>query len=246
MNVPLRAEAFDAALAEAEREGFSHLKFLQRLLAEQAGQRRERSIARRIREATFQGVHTLATFDWQFNAKSIDRTRVEELATGEFIRRRENLIFLGQSGVGKTHLVEAIGRAACVLGWRVKCLTSAELMQDLLASLADQTLPKRVRYYAKFDLLIIDELGFDRLERMESPRATSLLYKVITVRHGQRSTALVTNIDFELWNEYFGDAHLTMALMDRVVDSAIIMKISGKSYRAHRAQTMKPPESTGE
>ncbi len=237
----MRPEAFDAVVAEAEREGFSHLKFLQRLIAEQAAQRRERSIAYRIREARFRESKTLATFDWLFNAKTINRIRVEELATCEFIRRHENLVLLGQSGVGKSHLVQAIGHQACVRGWRVRYTTSSKLIEELRASLADQTLPACLREYSSLDLLIIDEFGFDRLERQESPQAASLLYKVIDARTQQRSTALVTNIDFGSWGEYLGDMNLAMALTDRMVDGAIIMKITGQSYRAHRAQPMKTP-----
>jgi DNA replication protein DnaC len=100
----------------------------------------------------------------------------------------------------------------------------------------DQTLPRQVRYYARFDLLIIDEFGSDRIERAEAPQAASLLYKVVDARSEQRSTALVTNLDFEAWAEYLGDPPLAMALLDRIVDGAIILKIAGKSYRAHRAK----------
>jgi DNA replication protein DnaC len=246
LKVPLREEAFDAALAEAEREGSSPLAFLARLIAEQAAQRRERGIAYRIREARFKEPKTLATFDWLFNAKTIDRSRIEELATGEFIRRRQNWILAGQSGLGKSHLVQAVGHQACVLGYRVRYITSARMLEDLRASLADQTLPSCLREYASFDLLIIDEFGFDRIERHESPQAASLLYKVVDARHQQRSTALVTNIDFAAWGEYLGDTHLAMALTDRMVDGAIIMKFAGKSYRAHRAQTAKPQASDKE
>lgn len=245
LKVPLRAEAFDALLAEAEREGFSHLQFLQRLITEQADQRRERSIAYRVREARFHEPQTLATFDWLFNAQTINRARIEALATGEFIRRRENLVLLGQSGLGKSHLVQAIGHQACRLGYRVRYTTSAELLEDLRASLADQTLSSCVHEYARCDLLIIDEFGFERLERLESPQTASLLDKVIDARSQQRSTALVTNIDFGDWGEYLGDPPLAMALIDRVVDGAIILKLTGKSYRAHRAQTMKPPQAAG-
>ena len=242
LKVPIRPEAFDAVLAQAEREGLSHLALLHRLIGEQAAQRRERSIAYRVREARFKESKTLATFDWLFNAKAIDRTHVETLATCEFIRRRENLGLVGQSGVGKSHLCQAIGHQACVLGWRVRYTTSAALLEELRASLADQTLPSCLREYASFDLLIIDEFGFDRLERQESPQAASLLYKVIDARSQLRSTALITNIDFKTWAEYLGDAPLAMALTDRMVDGAIIIKITGQSYRAHRAQPQKPPE----
>src|SRR5258708_32112784 len=97
-----------------------------------------------------------------------------------------------------------------------------------------ETLPRQVRSYARFDLLIIDEFGFERIERTEAPQAASLLYKVVDARSEQRSTALVTNIDFEGWGEYLGDAPLAMALLDRIVVGAIILKIAGKSDRGHR------------
>lgn len=189
LKVPLAPETFDAALARADHDGLSHLQFLHLLIAEQANQRRERSIAHRIREARFREPKTLAGFDWDFN-RSIQRAQIEELAAAEFIRRHENLVLVGQSGVGKSFLVQAIGQSACVLGLRVRYTTSADLLKDLTASLADQTLPQRVRYYARFDLVIIDEFGFDKIERAEAPQAASLLYKIIDARSQQCSTAL--------------------------------------------------------
>jgi DNA replication protein DnaC len=235
LGIPLRPEQLDAVLGRAESEGLSHLEFLRALISEQANGRRERRIAHRIREAGFAESKTLADFDWQFNAAVIDRVRIETLATGEFIGRRQNLVWVGQSGVGKSHLIQAIGQSACVLGYRVRYETSASILQVLTAALADQTLLRRMRHYAKFDLMILDEFGFDRVERLESPQAASLLYKLINARNG-RSTALVTNIDFEAWGEYLGDPPLAMAFLDRIVDGAIIMKFKGKSYRAHRAE----------
>ncbi len=170
LRVPLRAEQLDAALSRAEHDGLTHLQFVQLLLGEQADQRRERSIAHRIRDARFRDPHTLEGFDWQFNAATIHRTQIEELATGDFIRRKDNLVLVGQSGVGKSRIIQSIGRAACAQGLRVRYTTSGGLIEDLTAALADQTLPRRLRYYAGFDLLIVDEFGFDRLERREAPR----------------------------------------------------------------------------
>jgi len=193
-----------------------------------------------IREARFRERRPLGAFDWEFNRQAIDRTQIEELAGGAFIERQDNLVFVGQSGVGKSFLIQAIAEAACVLGYSVRYTTSADLLMDLTASLADQTLPERVRYYARFDLLVIDEFGFEKIERSNSPQAANLLYKVIDARTRQRATALVTNIDFAAWGDYLGDAPLAMAFLDRVVDGAIILKINGKSYRAHRASMPKP------
>lgn len=239
LKVPLTAAAFDTILARADREGMSHQQFLHLLIAEQANQRRERSIAHRIREAHLVERKPLGEFDWNFNKPAIDRVQIEELATGAFIQRQDNLVIVGQSGVGKSFLIQSIAESACVLGYTVRYTTSAELLIDLTKSLADQTLPQRVRYYARFDLLAIDEFGFDRVERTESPQAANLLYKIIDARSRHRSTALVTNIDFDAWGDYLGDPPLAMAFLDRIVDGAIILKINGKSYRAHRAKPLK-------
>jgi DNA replication protein DnaC len=233
LRIPVTAEQLDAALAEAEKAGWSHLDFLHRLLADQAGQRRARSVARRIKDAKFRDLKPLSAFDWNFNP-AIPRTQIETLAQGDFIRRQQNVVFVGQSGVGKSHLIQSIGEAACVLGYRVYYITSAELIEDLTAALADQTIHQRVRFYARYDLLIIDEFGFDKIERSLSPHAPSLWYKVIDARSNRASTALVTNIDFEEWSKYLDDNHLAMALLDRVVDGATIVKLTGKSYRIHR------------
>lgn len=239
LKIPLRAEQFDAVLTRAEREGLSHQQFLHLLLAEQAAQRRERSIARRIRNARFRDAKPLSAFDWEFNRAAIDRVQIEELASGDFIRRRDNLVFVGQSGVGKSFLIQALGLSACVHGYSVRYITSADLLADLTASLADRTLPKRLRYYARFDILLVDEFGFDHIERQQSPQAANLLFKVIDTRGPQRSTALATNIDFAAWKTYLADTYLASAFLDRVVEGAIILKINGRSYRAHHPAASK-------
>lgn len=236
LRVPLPEDALDAALSQAEKQRWSHLDFLVAVIGPLADRKRERTVERRIREARFPEVKMLDSFDWEFNAKAIDRTQIEALATCEFVRRGENLVFVGQSGVGKSHIMQAIGRQACSLNYRVRYITSAELINDLTASLADKTLPQRLRYYARFDLLIIDEFGFDKIERAESPEASNLLFKVIDSRHRHQSTVMITNIDFDLWASYLGDPPLAMALLDRLVENAIVMKINGKSYRAHMAK----------
>ena len=241
LRVLVSAVELDAALAQAEKERWGLLEFLSRLLGPQADLRRQRAVERRIREARFREPATLEGFDWAFNAQAIDRAQIESLATGEFIRRGDNLVIAGQSGVGKSRIVQSVGRAACALGYRVRYATSAELLLDLTASLADHSLPQRLRYYSNFELLVIDEFGFDKIERIESAQAASLLYKVVDSRGPKRSTALVTNIGFEAWADYLGDPPLAMAILDRLVDGAIVLKIEGRSYRAHRAQPPAPP-----
>jgi DNA replication protein DnaC len=177
----LSAEHLDHALTQAEQHGLSHLEFLHRVLTDQAGLRRQRAIERRIKDAHFRERQLLTDFDWNFNP-AIPRTQMETLATGDFIRRRQNVVFVGQSGVGKSFLIQAIGQSACVAGYRVLYTTSGKLLEKLTASLADHTLPERIREYTRYDLLIIDEFGFDRLERSVCPQAASLWYKVIDAR----------------------------------------------------------------
>lgn len=236
LKIPLTAEQLDEMLAAAIKSKWSHQQLLERILGDPARRRREGSVQRRLEKACFQDPGTLESFDWKFNEKTIDPVEFKELATGEFIRRRDNVVFVGESGLGKSHLIQGIGRACCAHGYRVRYVTSAKLLEELTAASGDKTLSARVRHYSRFDLLIIDELGFDKLERREYPESSSLLYKVIDARGRKGSTALVTNIDFKDWADYLNDPPLAMALLDRIVDSAIIKRFQGKSYRAHRAE----------
>src|SRR3989475_7543109 len=238
LKIPTTPTDLDSVLDRADKESPSHLKFLDLLLGQQAASRRDRSVERRIREAEFEERKLLEPFDWKFNPQ-IARLQIEELASGDFIRRQSNLIVVGQAGVGKSHLIQAIGMRACAAGHRVLYRTSAKLLNDLNASLADKSLPLRLRRYQRPELLVIDEFGFDRVERLESPEAAHLLYKVIVARHHRRSTALLTNIDFDGWADYMGDAPLAMAFLDRLVEGALIIKIKGKSNRARKAKTDK-------
>src|SRR6266568_6250620 len=119
LRIPLEGVALDELLARAEKESFSHLRFLDLLLGTQADARRERAVARRIRDAHFAENKTLEGFNWEFNPKAFDRVQIHELATGDFIRRRTNLVLVGWSGVGKSHIIQALGQKACVHGYRV-------------------------------------------------------------------------------------------------------------------------------
>src|SRR5437667_1054028 len=170
LGIPIAPNDLDTVLERADKETLSHLMFLDLLLGQQAAARRDRAVERRIRDARFEERKTLETFDWKFNPQ-IDRLQIEELASGDFIRRHSNLIFVGQAGVGKSHLIQAIGMRACALGYRVLYSTSASLLTDLTQSLADKTLSLRLRHYRRPELLILEELGFDQVQRRHAPRA---------------------------------------------------------------------------
>ena len=250
LKIPLTHEQIDEILSDGAKSKLSQLQILERLLAVPANLRRERGIERRLKNARFRDPATFESFDWTFNEKTIDQVQFDELGAGDFIERGDNVVFVGESGLGKSHLIQSVGRRCCVLGYRVRYVTSAELLEELTAASGDKTLLSKVRQYRHFDLLIIDELGFDKLERREYPESSSLLYKVIDSRSRRGSTALVTNIDFKDWSDYLGDPPLAMALLDRVVDGAIIHKFEGKSYRVYRAEqkakeSRKPSQSDG-
>ena len=236
LGIALAPETLDAALSAAEKEPLSHLEFLHRLLAGPAEARLQRALERRIREARFRELTTLDGFDWEFNAKGIDRRSIEQLATCDFVRRSDNVIMVGQTGLGKSRIIQAVGHAACVQGYRVRYATSARLLQEFTAALADGTFHRVLAEYARFDLLLIDEFGFDRLEREAQAQASTFYYRLLDARTGRRSTVLVTNVDFSAWAEYLGDPPLASAFLDRLVDGALILKFTGRSYRAHRAR----------
>ena len=236
LGVALTPDTLDAALKAAERESLSHLEFLHRLLAEPAAARKQRAIDRRIRATKFRELTTLDGFDWAFNAKGVDRRAVEQLATCDFVRRRENVILVGQTGLGKSRILQSIGRAACVLGYNVRYATSATLLQEFTAALADGTFARTLKTYARVDLLLIDEFGFDRMEREAQAQAGAVYYRLLDARSGRHSTVLATNIEFKAWADYLGDPPLAAAFLDRLVDGAAILKLTGRSYRAHRAR----------
>jgi DNA replication protein DnaC len=236
LGIALTQSALDAALSAAERESLNHLEFLHRLLAEPAEARKQRAVDRRIRAAKFRELTSLEGFDWAFNAKGVDRRTIEQLASCDFVRRRENVVLVGQSGLGKSRILQAIGRAACVLGYHVRYATSAKLLQEFTAAMADGSYARTLAAYARLDLLLIDEFGFDRLEREAQAQASTVYYRLLDARTGRRSTALATNIDFKAWADYLGDPPLAIAFLDRLVDGAVILRLTGRSYRAHRAR----------
>lgn len=235
LRIKLEAQELDDLVREATQTGMSPWELLHRFLSAPASQSIQRSIERRIKNAGLPTSATLEAFDWAFNAQTINKASMLELASGEFVQRGDNLAFVGQSGLGKSHLIQGIARACCVLGHRVRYETSATLLEALMRAAGAKTLPSTLRYYRSFDLLIIDEFGFDKLERREYPESPSMLYKVIDGRHGRGSTAILTNVDFGDWTEYLGDPALVMALLDRVSD-AIVFRFEGQSYRKNRAR----------
>ena len=229
--IKLTAETLDQIVSDGTARGASVWETLERVLAAPSGLKREQAIASRIRRACFPTEATLESYDWSFNPSARRQAQVLELATGEFIGRGENVTFVGKSGLGKSHLIEGIGKKCCAVGHRVLYIKSAMLLDRLNKARAVRSLPQQVRKLRSYDWLIVDEFGFEKLERAEISDALSLFYKVIDARVG-RSTAVVTNVDFKDWTEYLGDPQIVMAMLDRLVHRSQIVKFDGTSYRA--------------
>jgi DNA replication protein DnaC len=222
-------DALDAVLPAEPALRVAVLRALERLLRAELDRRRERRIARRIADAKLPQHPTLEAFDFAFQP-SLDKNLILELATLAWVDRREDLLLIGQSGVGKSHLAKALCLIACTQERRVLYTTCADLMADLNASLADHTLTHRLKRYTRPTLLLIDDLGYDPIEQ-QTAREAQLLYKVLDARHGNCSTIVTSNLPVEAWDDYLGDQYLTVALLDRLLFHATTITIEGPSWR---------------
>lgn len=219
------------------------LDLMERVLRVEVDRRRESRIARRIEASKLPDRPALETFDFEFQP-GLDKRLVLDLATLAWVDRHEDLLLVGQSGVGKSHIAKALCLIACSQERRVIYTTCANMMVDLNASLADGTLARRLKRYAYTELLLIDDLGYDPLEQ-EQAREAQLLYKVLEARHGKLSTIVTSNLDIEAWAEYLGNQHLTVALLDRLLYHATTISITGPSYRLAQHEKRQRAHSAG-
>ncbi len=211
----------------------TRLDFLARLVEPQLRGVRERRIERRLRAARFPAPRTLDSFDWAFNPK-IDRELILQLATLDFVRQGRHVLCGGMAGTGKSHIAVALGHEACAAGFRVRYTTSAAMLDTLYASLATASLSRAIKPYINVEILIIDEVGIERPDH-DHQRDASLFYKVIDTRTNRpASTIVTTNIDWEDWTAYLGDALATGAILDRLVGRGYAINFEGESYRAAR------------
>lgn len=205
------------------------LQALECLLRSELAYRRERRIVRRLDAAHLPDRPTLETFDFTFQPK-LDKALVLDLALLAWVDRQEDLLIVGDAGIGKSHIAKALCMLACSQERRVLYTTCADMMLDLHASLADGSLRQRLKRYTAPALLLIDDLGYDPLEQ-EQTRGAQLLHKVLEARHGKASTIVTSNLPIESWAEYLGHPQLTIALLDKLLFRATAIRYDGPSYR---------------
>jgi DNA replication protein DnaC len=229
-------KVLERELSEAAQKALPPTELLEGLLAIEANALIERRIERRIKESRLPDRKLLADFDFAFQT-GVDKTQVLEIAKMDFIGRKQGLVIAGNSGTGKSHLAKALLLIGCTQLYRCRYTTAADMLTELLASRADHSFHRKLKQYTSPDILLIDEIGFDRLEQQDS-RNASLFFKVIDGRYCKGSTLLTTNVDFRNLGDYLGDPVVTTAIVDRMVHHSIILNIQGPSWRMHESKKL--------
>jgi DNA replication protein DnaC len=228
---------------EAPEPHQQRLAWLWRLLEPQIKQRLEGRVERRIREAHLPQRKTFEAFDFAFQP-SLDRDFILELATLRFIEQGKNILLAGMSGTGKSHIALALALCACSANRRVLYTASAAMLARLNASLADGSLVQAIKPYVRAELLVIDEVGLEQVERKEASRS-GLMQKVLLPRYNEhRSSIITSNIPWDAWGEYLDDHLGATAIIDRLLHRSHVIVINGPSYRewAHRKEAQSPGE----
>lgn len=212
--------------AQAAEDNLAHAEFLLRLLSDEVERRDAKLLEQRIRRADFEHQKTLEDFDFLFNP-SVPKGKVIDLATCGFIARRTNVLLVGPSGVGKSHIAQAIGHRACLLGHKVLYVTAHDMFRQLRAARGDGTHDRKLKRFTSPDLLILDDLGLRALLHDEPID----LYDIIRLRHEKASTIITSNRAISELADVFGDPLLSSAAMDRLLQDAHVIVIDGDSYR---------------
>ena len=227
LKLPFMLEAHTPLAVQAAQEHWDHIAYLARLVAGEATLRRERSVQRRIAQARFPVIKTLEQFQWNW-PKSVNRMQVQNLFRLQFLAEKGNVIFLGNVGLGKTHLATALGYAACLQGLSVRFTTAVAAINDLAAAQRAKRLKQALDGYRKPALLILDELGYLPIDKT----GADALFQIISQRYEQGSTIVTSNRAYKHWAEIFNnDATLTSALLDRLLHHAETVLFEGRSYR---------------
>ena len=234
LKLPTFLREYSKVARQCAAEGLDHVQFLARLVELELIDRERRMIERRIKAARFPAVKSLDSFDFKA-IPSLNKMQVLELARCEWIERRENVIALGPSGTGKTHIALGLGLAACQKGLAVGFTTAAALVHELMEARDERRLLRLQKQLVRHKLLIIDELGFVPL----SKTGAELLFETISQRYEQGAILITSNLPFDEWTETFGSERLTGALLDRLTHHVNILEMNGESYRLSQSRSRK-------
>ena len=238
VTLPTMLREYDKVARQCAVEKVDFPRYLLRLTELELLDRDRRAIERRIRQAKFPVIKSLDSFDF-LAIPSLNKTLVLELARCEFLSRKENLLLLGNSGTGKTHIALALGLAACQRGHRVRFTTAAALVSELIEARDEKYLRRFQKQLASYELLIVDELGFVPL----SKTGAELLFEIFSQRYERASTLVTSNLPFQEWTEVFGSERLTGALLDRLTHHVHILEMNGDSYRLKQSRRKREPPS---
>ena len=226
LRLPTVLREYGKLATQTAAEGLDHVQFLARLIELEMIDRERRMIERRIKAAKFPAVKSLDSFDFKA-IPALNKMQGLELVRCEWIDRRENVIALGPSGTGKTHIALGLGLSACQKGLSVGFVTAAALVHELMEARDERRLLRLQKQMVSYKLLIIDELGFVPL----SKTGAELLFELISQRYERGSTLITSNLPFDEWTETFGSERLTGALLDRLTHHVNILEMNGESYR---------------
>lgn len=224
-------DALRALLTHLTKSRASPTECFEQLVALERRERDERNLARRTKTATLGSFQSLDRFDWN-HPRSIDRALYEELLELAFLQRGENVLFRGQSGVGKTNLAQNLAQVALGKGHTVRYTTLAAALADLSRQESLPALERRLRRYTGVDLLVFDELGYLPCDS----RSADLLFTIVSRRHERRSTVVTTNLAYKQWGTVFPGAACVAALVDRFAQHCHVVDIDADSWR-HREAT---------
>ena len=218
--------SLELRVTQAAEDDLGHAEFLLRLLSDEVERRDAKMLDQRVRRAKFEHQKTLEDFDFHFNPK-LPKSRIIDLATAGFVSQRRNVLLLGPSGVGKSHIAQALGLRACRLGFKVLYVTARDMFRQLRAARGDDSHDRKLLKFTEPALLILDDLGLRQL----APQETLDLYDVIRLRYERGSIIVTSNRALAELPGMFGDPLLSSAAMDRLLDDAHVLVLEGSSYR---------------
>ena len=226
LKLSAMAKEIEVSLRQASESGIGYEEFLLDLTRAEIQSRASNRLKRRIREARFPLIKPIETFDLHA-VPDMDIRIFRELAACEFIKERRNVIFLGSSGTGKTHMATALDLEACKNNFRTRFVTCYGLVNELIEAREERELQRLLQRYSRYDLLILDELGYIPFSR----EGAELLFQVLAERHEKGSVMITTNLGFADWTQVFGEQAMTAALLDRLTHKARIINCIWQSYR---------------